>query len=209
MPGNAFNRLADNWRPLFAVAEVAGGEWPKRAADAFAKLTGHDDADAQGIGATLLTDIRQPLTDSCSERMFSKALVDALCAMTDRPWPEAHRGKPITETWLARRLRAFGINPRTLRIGTDRAKGYEAADFNGAFERYLPAEGESKRDTVTNQTGVDGIDAPTRDMGMPCHASQTHETPANTALSRCHGSKHPKGDGSVMLPANKNDAAYV
>ena len=54
-------------------------------------------------------------------------------------WPEAHRGRPITETWLARRLRGFGINSRTLRIGDNRAKGYELADFTEAFERYLSA----------------------------------------------------------------------
>ena len=189
MPANAFNRLADNWRPLFAVAELAGGQWPKRAAEAFAALTGKDDVDAQGIGTVLLTDIRQVFADARSERMFSKTLVDALCAMTDRPWPEANHGKPITETWLARRLRSFGINTRTLRIGTDRAKGYETADFTGAFERYLPAVGESKCDTVTNQVGVDEIGFSTRDMEKVCHASETHEIPANIELSRCHDSK--------------------
>ena len=39
LPPNAFNRLANNWRPLFAVAELAGGDWAQRAADAFAMLT--------------------------------------------------------------------------------------------------------------------------------------------------------------------------
>ncbi len=24
------NRVADNWRPLYAVADLAGGEWPAR-----------------------------------------------------------------------------------------------------------------------------------------------------------------------------------
>src|SRR5205807_8496968 len=27
MPDAAFNRVADNWRPLFAIAELAGGDW--------------------------------------------------------------------------------------------------------------------------------------------------------------------------------------
>lgn len=31
MPGGAFNRVADNWRPLLAIADVIGGEWPDRA----------------------------------------------------------------------------------------------------------------------------------------------------------------------------------
>ncbi len=139
LPTGAFNRLADNWRPLFAVAEIAGGDWPQRAAAVFAKLNSQDDADAQGLGAMLLADVRQAFEENRAEKMFSKTLVESLCAMSDRQWPEAHRGKPITETWLARRLRAFGISSRTLRIGDNRAKGYELADFAETFNRYLSA----------------------------------------------------------------------
>ncbi len=137
LPSGAFNRLADNWRPLFAIAEIAGGDWPQRAAVAFSKLNSQDDADAQGLGMMLLADVRQAFDENRAEKMFSKTLVETLCAMSDRQWPEAHRGKPITETWLARRLRSFGISSRTLRIGDFRAKGYELADFKEAFERYL------------------------------------------------------------------------
>ncbi len=139
LPVGAFNRVADNWRPLFAIAETAGGDWPHRAADAFAKLTSQEDADAQGPGVMLLADIQQVFIENHAERMFSKSLVEALCAMSDRPWPEAHKGKSISEAWLARRLHAFGISSRTLRIGDQRAKGYELADFKEAFDRYLPA----------------------------------------------------------------------
>src|SRR5207237_1276094 len=39
MPTNAYNRLADNWRPLFAIAQTAGGDWPRRALEAFNYLT--------------------------------------------------------------------------------------------------------------------------------------------------------------------------
>ena len=138
LPPGAFNRVADKWRPLFAIAEIAGGDWPQRAADAFAKLNDKENGDAQGIGTMLLADIRQVFVEKNAKRIFSKSLVETLCGMTDRQWPEAHRGKPITETWLAHRLRAFGINSRTLRIGERRAKGYESADFTEAFGRYLP-----------------------------------------------------------------------
>ena len=31
MPAGIFNRAADNWRPLLAIADAAGGEWPRRA----------------------------------------------------------------------------------------------------------------------------------------------------------------------------------
>ena len=57
MPAGAFNRLADNWRPLFAIAETVGGDRPQRAARSFTLLTSQEDADAHGIGTMLLGDI--------------------------------------------------------------------------------------------------------------------------------------------------------
>lgn len=85
MPSSAFNRLADNWRPLFAIAELAGGDWPQRAAAAFTKLTSRNDMDAQGIGAMLLADVWQTFHDSGDVRMFSKSLVESLLKMSDHP----------------------------------------------------------------------------------------------------------------------------
>jgi putative DNA primase/helicase len=194
LPGAAFNRLADNWRPLFAIAEVAGADWPKRAANAFTKLTSVEDSDAQGTGTLLLTDIQQVLADSKATRIYSKALTESLCAMSDRPWPEANRGKPITENWLARRLRSFGIQPRTLRIGGDRAKGYEATDFAEPFERYLPAQGLSKRDAVTTpiNKGVSPTFQSVTDANLVTDA-KANEQPVDIELSRCRGSRTSDG----------------
>ena len=39
LPPTAFNRLADNWRPLFAIAQIAGAPWPELALASFNKLT--------------------------------------------------------------------------------------------------------------------------------------------------------------------------
>ena len=47
LPEAAFNRVADNWRPLFAIAEVAGGEWPQRCLAAFEKLTRVESEDTE------------------------------------------------------------------------------------------------------------------------------------------------------------------
>jgi hypothetical protein len=134
LPEGVFNRLADNWRPLFAIAEVAGGDWPQRCADAFVRLT-NTEYHADSLRVELLVDIRQVFT---GERMFSKDLVEQLAHMAERPWPEVCRGKPITERWLARNLAVFRIRPKLLRIGDDDpARGYERADFEDVFARYL------------------------------------------------------------------------
>ena len=200
LPSGAFNRLADNWRPLFAIAEFAGGDWPQRAAAAFAKLNSQDDAEAQGAGVTLLEDVRQAFVENRADKMFSKTLVETLCAMSDRPWPEAHRGKPITETWLARRLQTFGIGSRTLRIGDDRAKGYKVGDFTEAFERYLPAEGQSNRDSVTMPANTG--DLPTFQSvttAQPVTDAEASETLTNIGLARCHASTHPAEERELVL----------
>jgi putative DNA primase/helicase len=140
LPAGAFNRLADNWRPLFAIAQTAGPEWRNMAERSFALLTSQDDSDAHGLGVMLLTDIATIYEERQADRIFSKKLVEALIAMSDRPWPEAKgvHGKPITETWLANRLRAFGVHPKTMRVETERAKGYAREEFSEAFARFLP-----------------------------------------------------------------------
>jgi len=48
VPATLNDRAADNWRPLLAVADLAGGEWPKRARDAALVLSG-DSHDAGSI----------------------------------------------------------------------------------------------------------------------------------------------------------------
>jgi putative DNA primase/helicase len=189
LPSSAFNRLADNWRPLFAIAQVAGGDWPQRAAEAFAKLTAKTDADAQGIGTMLLADIQRVFIEASAERMLSKTLVDTLCSMSDRPWPEANRGRLITPTWMARRLHCFNVSSKTIRVGDERANGYELAHFQDAFDRYLPNPGLSKRDNVTTPdfTGRNPAFQRVTDRAHVTDA-EMDETPANIELSRCHTS---------------------
>ena len=137
LPANAANRLADNWRPLFAVAEIAGGDWPRRAASAFAMLTAKTDMDAEGIGAMLLADIREIFARTEADPFPSADLVAALAEMEDRPWPEFSHGIPITTTKLSRILKRIQINSGTKRRGAETFKGYTRASFADAFERYL------------------------------------------------------------------------
>lgn len=114
--------------------------------------------------------------------------------MTDRPWPEANRGKPITETWLANRLRPFRILPKTIRIEPDRAKGYKLADFKEAFVRYIPEQGDSTRDSGTTQQ----TSALSRDNPDDCHESKSPETLVNIDLSRCHGLKPAEAEKAIL-----------
>jgi putative DNA primase/helicase len=157
LPPSAFNRVADNWRPLFAIAQVAGGDWPERAAKSFELLTARDDIDAHGQGVQLLTDIKVVLDQEKADRLFSKVLVEKLVAMTDRPWCEANgrSQKPITENWLAKKLRHFDMAPRNIRIEDTQAKGYQRQDFEEVFARYLTATPLPIRPSVPNADTID------------------------------------------------------
>jgi hypothetical protein len=117
LPDGAFNRIADNWRPLFAIAEIAGGDWPQRVAAAFFKLTNTDDMDAQGIGTTLLADIQQIFENAGVDKLPSATLCNSLAEIEGRDWAEWRRTrKPISTHQLARLLRGFQVSPRPIRF---------------------------------------------------------------------------------------------
>ena len=137
LPEAAFNRIADNWRPLFAVAEIAGGDWPQRAAEAFRVLTVDTDGN-EGAAVQLLADLRTIFDSAGVDRIASAALCDRLAGMDESPWSEWHHEKPITTRQLSRLLRGFNITPGTIRLENTTAKGYHRTAFDDAFERYLP-----------------------------------------------------------------------
>jgi hypothetical protein len=138
VPGGLFNRAADNWRPLLAIADAAGGEWPERARRA-AQCARPDDEES--IRVLLLGDIRAIFAERAADRLASAELVEALVAIEGRPWAEWKNGKPITTNGLARLLAPFGIVPATIRTGDRTPKGYQRAQFDDAFVRYLPDPG--------------------------------------------------------------------
>lgn len=136
LPAELNDRAQDNWEPLLAIAEVAGGPWPGRAKAAALKLSGSDDG--LSLGAELLSDIQEVFRAKGVERIASADLINALCEDGEAPWLTYNRGKPITQRQVASKLRDYGIRPRTIRLGVDTAKGYLREWFEEAFTRYLP-----------------------------------------------------------------------
>src|SRR5438552_889160 len=111
IPEGLTNRAADIWEPLLALADLAGGRWPELARAAAAGLTAR--AQEYSPIGSLLMDIYLVFALGDCERLFSRELVAALVRCGERPWGELRRGRPVTETWLAQQLRAYGIKPRT------------------------------------------------------------------------------------------------
>ncbi|OPY13317.1 MAG: DNA primase TraC [Syntrophus sp. PtaB.Bin001] len=153
LPESLNDRAQDNWEPLLQVAAVAGEEWLHIATAAALKISGNETA-APSIGVELLADIHEVFETRGNERIFTADLLRALCEDDEKPWATYNRGREITPRQLANRLRSYGIQSKTIRIGTGRAKGFERSQFEDAFSRYVLSENIasyipsiSKRDT--------------------------------------------------------------
>jgi uncharacterized protein DUF3631 len=134
MPEAVTNRTCDNWRPLVAIADAAGGHWPELARSLAVKAAGEAGSSSSIL---LLRDIQQVFQDKGADRLATADLLDALNSNEEMPWCEWKGGRPLTAAQLAQVLRPFDIHPKTVRFGEDTAKGYNRIDFEDAFERYL------------------------------------------------------------------------
>jgi len=139
VPDGITNRAADNWRPLLAVAEAVGGAWPERARHAAVLLTREHADDSGAPGIMLLVDLRELFDRDPTGVLFTRGILTALHDREDRPWGEFRQGRQMTPRQMAELLRPYGIpTNQTVRRGAHTGKGYRAADFADAWERYLP-----------------------------------------------------------------------
>ena len=129
------DRAADNWEPLVAVAELAGGDWPARARKAAVLLCAEDaDADTDAsLGLRLLADIRDIFTSLTVSFLPSADLTARLRNIPEAPW----QAIDLSMRKLALFLKPYGVGPRQNDARTTR--GYHIADFADAFLRYLPS----------------------------------------------------------------------
>ena len=154
MPGGLYNRRADVWRPLIAIADVAGGAWPQRARQAAASLERNAADDSESITVMLFSDIQAAFEQCGNDKMPSAKLAEHLNSMEDRPWPEYGRSrKPITTVQIARLLKRHTISPGTIRTEAGTARGYKQEAFKDAWSRYLPFSS----DTPTQVNATAGL----------------------------------------------------
>lgn len=172
MPESLGNRAADNWRTLLAIADAAGGAWPKRARDIAVATV---DAD-QGRRSGLLADIRDIFNAKKLDAISSVELVNDLVAIEGGDWSEYRDGKPLTKNTLARLLSRDGISLSTIRTRTGTLKGYKLAQFEDAFTRYLPQTPATSpyppSQTVTPSQ-------PAENLGIPGISETEHQDPCD------------------------------
>ena len=149
MPSGLHSREADNWRPLFAIAAAAGGEWPKRVQAAATQAAA--ESETASLIELLLGDIREIFAKREANKVEpvdqipSGDLVEALVGIEARPWAELGKSrKPLTQNRLARLLKPLSITSENIRIGDKVPKGYLLERFKEAFSRYLGPERASE-----------------------------------------------------------------
>jgi hypothetical protein len=155
LPGELPDRAADSWEPLFAIADLAGGDWSRRARAAALELSGEAvDADAS-IRVRLLADCQLALNGY--DRLSTKDLIASLAEDEEAPWGGWHKGSPISPRSLAGLLEPFGIHSRQIRLDDVTLKGYLRESFEDAWKRYLPAHPpvlSENNETTRINTGI-------------------------------------------------------
>jgi hypothetical protein len=130
-PAGFDNRLADNWRILFAIADMAGSTYPKIARAAAIKLSAQSELEES---VRLLSALREMFT--VHAEMLSKEIAQRLNADPTGEWCDFRGRGPITQRQIAFLLKDFDIHPVQLR--RSRLHGYRREQFDDAFKRYLP-----------------------------------------------------------------------
>jgi len=131
------NRIRINWKMLFAIADLAGGRWPKRARNAAIELETDRDEPSEVI--RLFRDLRD-IWGKAEERT-SESLCVALAEYSEE-WADFRGKGPISPVRLAALLRPFGIRPvhnlrKGRRAGDKNPGGYRRAQFENAWARLL------------------------------------------------------------------------
>ena len=164
LPDGIEDRDADVMEPLIAVADAAGGKWPKAARVAAVALVALSKEEGRSLGVQLLADTRTVFGEA--DKMHTKDILERLCALPESLWKDM-RGSPLNDRGLAHRLNQYGIKSKDVKIAGLVLKGYVCQDFYEAWECYLPLssrDGATSATSATNGQGdIDHDDAPPYD----------------------------------------------
>ncbi len=143
MPEELGDRQTDICEPLVAIAELAGGTWPKVVREALVAICCAK-TDDESAGVRLLRDIRTVFESEDLHRIKTSELLERLFEITDAPWAglwerdwsQGNKNGPPSK--MARFLKPFRIGSKTLKFADgSEAKGYEEEWFTDAWNRYL------------------------------------------------------------------------
>ena len=148
MPEALDDRSQDNWRPLIAIADLVGGDWPVRARAAAVAMSAPRAAEKMSQGVRLLLDIRQVFEGKPVGTITPTQLVHALAKIPESPWAGVLGAPGITTRRVASLLADYEIQSKRSRDG----RFYARRDFEDAWASYCPAPPPASVTTVTSDT---------------------------------------------------------
>lgn len=149
IPAGIEDRDADVWEPLLAVADAAGGDWPKRARVAAVALVALSKESTPSLGVRLLADLRDVFGDQ--DVMSTETILGKLLALEESPWADLY-GKPLNARGLANRLRQYEVRSTTVRIADSTPRGYKREDLWDAWSRYVGPPPDESATSATSAT---------------------------------------------------------
>jgi hypothetical protein len=172
MPSGVTDRKAECRRALLAIADAAGGEWPKRACEACKYFVLGADPGELSLGARLLADLRALFGDH--DTLPTAAILESLAALEEAPWGDMY-GKPLDSRRLAKMLGNYGAHPKVVRIGDMTPRGYTREALTDLWHRYLPPQSATSETSATS---------------LASHVADVADTPESCARHQRYG-PHP------------------
>jgi hypothetical protein len=140
------DRDREVWSPLFMVANLVGEEWEDKAEMALDYYIKSIQEDSVPRERQLLSDTQEIFHRLREDKIRTATLLSELVEVPDSEWGKLNYGNAITEKYIAKRLKPYGITPRNLRFGENTARGYLRYEVDQACSIYLPTH--SKADTA-------------------------------------------------------------
>jgi hypothetical protein len=156
LPPGLNDRAEDVWEALLAFADLAGGDWPKRARVAAVALSAEDDTDTS-LGARLLADLRAVFEAEDAEALHGVTILAKLHEIEEAPWGN-YFGRSLDARDLAKLLAPYGVRSLDVKIDGSNRKGYRRDHLHDAWTRYLPpADGVSATSATCATAQISGL----------------------------------------------------
>ena len=133
------DRALDIVEPLVVVASLGSAEWLNKTINACINLTNREDEEDYNLDLEILRVCNHIRMLNIGQKVISSAdLVDEIHKQKDSELAYLNNWG-IDQSYLAKRLKVFGIKSKTVRIDeVTTKKGYQWSDFVEPVTRYLP-----------------------------------------------------------------------
>lgn len=149
LPDALSDRQQDVWEPLLAIADIAGGAWPRRARKAAIALSATRSEDVS-LGVQLLWLIHAAFDEpGREERITTADLIASVSNADESPFADWWNDKDFkpeknAAQQLGKRLKRYGIKARELKFDGRNLRGFERDWFEDAWARFpAPSPDES------------------------------------------------------------------